>query len=411
MLTLRTKLWRRWHSHAASYGWRVALARLRHALRGGPAPIRLLLIHDGDAYTSEQQAAPFVRHALRLRQQHGLVAQFVRLDKARQFSVQHLRRFDIVGLKFCFKTPGADAAGFTETVAQALRGSTARLVYFDGDDDLNVQWPAVLSLVDQYVKKHAFADKGDYTRRYVGKGNLTDHVSRTYGTSFADDIIPSSGGLDPALLDKIYVGWNIALDDKLQELSERPLQVEQAVRSIDISCRAHVAPTVWTHSMRSAAMTAIERLADRWRVLAPRERVSQEQYYQEMLSSRICVSPFGFGELCWRDFEAMLCGCLLVKPDMSHLRTRPDLFVPHETYVPVRWDYSDLEAQCLPYLQNEALRQRVAMQARKRLLESLQADWFVRAVGEWLKALGVDRDAADTVAELREPQSRLRGSQ
>lgn len=390
MLMLRIKLWRRWHSHPATFGWRLALVRLRCILRGGPEPIRFLLIHDGDAYTSEQQAAPFLRHALPLRRARGLVTQFVSLDRARHLSPERLRKFAIVGLKFCFKTPDGEVSAYTADVAQALKNSQTRLVYFDGDDDLNVQWPAVLARVDQYVKKHAFADKADYARHYIGKGNLTDYVARTYGTSFAEDIIPVSGGLDPALLEKVYVGWNIALDDKIQELSERKLAIDNPPRSIDIACRAHVAQSVWTYPMRHAAMAAIEQMADRWTVRAPRVRVSQEQYYQEMLSSRICVSPFGFGELCWRDFEAMLCGCLLVKPDMSHLRTRPDLFVPHETYVPVRWDYGDLEAQCLPYLHDEARRRRVAMQARQRLLESLRPEWFMRAVDDWLHALGMD---------------------
>ena len=42
-----------------------------------------------------------------------------------------------------------------------------------------------------------------------------------------------------------------------------------------------------------------------------------------MRHSRICISPFGYGEICWRDFEAILCGCLVVKPDMSHVETNP----------------------------------------------------------------------------------------
>jgi len=27
--------------------------------------------------------------------------------------------------------------------------------------------------------------------------------------------------------------------------------------------------------------------------------------------SKICISPFGYGEICWRDFEAIIFGCLL----------------------------------------------------------------------------------------------------
>ena len=53
------------------------------------------------------------------------------------------------------------------------------------------------------------------------------------------------------------------------------------------------------------------------------------------------LSPFGWGELCLRDYEAVLGGALLLKPDMSHLETWPDVFVPHDTYAPFDWDATD----------------------------------------------------------------------
>ena len=31
------------------------------------------------------------------------------------------------------------------------------------------------------------------------------------------------------------------------------------------------------------------------------------------------LSPFGWGEICYRDFEAALNGMLLIKPDMNTL--------------------------------------------------------------------------------------------
>lgn len=387
MTKIFAKLRRLWHSQAVSFPSRLALARARWALLNGPRPIKLLIIHDNSAYTSEQQFAPFLRHALLLRRRYGLVLQLRQLDSVLRWPPQRFARFDIVGLKFSFRMTAVAAVECAERFGKALSGRPTRLVYFDGDDDLNVQWPAVVAAVDLYVKKHMFARNDDYTRRYIGKSNITDYVAHNFGTSFAGDIIPTSGGLEPQLLDKLHLGWNIALDDKLVALSQRALDVEHPERNIDISCRAHVAPTVWTHPMRDAAIRQLETLSSRWRVLAPRERVSQEQYYQEMLSSRLCVSPFGFGELCWRDFEAILCGCLLIKPDIGHLRTRPDLFVPYETYIPVRWDYQDLEAQCLPYLMDEPMRRRIAMEARNRLLNSLKPEWFVGVVGEWLTAL------------------------
>jgi Glycosyl transferases group 1 len=378
-----------WNFHPASFRLRSAYTSFRKLAAGGPRPLRMLLISDGAAHTSEQQFAPLGRHAKLLRDRMGLVAQYRKLPDALSMDERALKRFDIIGLKMLFQTPQAEAERIARHFNEALAGTSGKLVYFDGDDDLNVQWPSLLALVDLYLKKHIFADEQAYLAHYLGKSNLTDHVSRQHGVSFADNIIPSSGGAKQADLAKLHLGWNIALDDKIFDLSRRIDDMPKPARDIDISCRAYVQPSVWTHALRSAVLERMETMSDRFRVLAPRDRVSQEKYYEEMLRSKICVSPFGFGEICWRDFEAILCGCLLVKPDMGHLKTLPDLFVPGVTYVPVRWDYGDLDSQCARYLGDEAERLRIVERARQTLLTSLEPRWFLDQFAAVLGRLGI----------------------
>jgi len=70
--------------------------------------------------------------------------------------------------------------------------------------------------------------------------------------------------------------------------------------------------------------------------------ISPTNYIQELKKVLITLSPFGYGEVCVRDFEAILNGSLLLKPDMSHISTWPDIYIPNETYIPLKWDGSDL---------------------------------------------------------------------
>jgi hypothetical protein len=90
---------------------------------------------------------------------------------------------------------------------------------------------------------------------------------------------------------------------------------------------------------------------------------SQAAYNREVANSRIVLSPFGWGELCLRDYEAVLGGALLLKPDMGHLETWPDVFKPHETYAPFDWDASDLLEVAARYLDDEPGRRRIAQAA------------------------------------------------
>jgi len=69
---------------------------------------------------------------------------------------------------------------------------------------------------------------------------------------------------------------------------------------------------------------------------------SKKRFYQVMLDSKIVLSPWGYGEVCIRDFEAMLTGAVVIKPDMSHLVTNPTVYIPNKTYLPCRQDFSDV---------------------------------------------------------------------
>ena len=54
--------------------------------------------------------------------------------------------------------------------------------------------------------------------------------------------------------------------------------------------------------------------------------------YRAILSgAKIMPSPFGWGELGVRDYETFIFGAALVKPDMAHTETWPNLFVRGQT--------------------------------------------------------------------------------
>jgi hypothetical protein len=71
-------------------------------------------------------------------------------------------------------------------------------------------------------------------------------------------------------------------------------------------------------------------------------RLPLNEYYNRMSNSKIILAPFGFGEIAPRDLEATMFGSVLIKPDMSHLETFPNLYIPYKTYVPCKHDFSDL---------------------------------------------------------------------
>jgi hypothetical protein len=363
------------------------------------AQVRMLLVSDRAAYTSEVQLDPFFDHRSELANELGLVFRHKRLPSVLPRLKESIAGFDIIGLKLGFRTDPHKALEIVQRFS-SLRGD-AKLVYFDGDDDSTVQWPKLLPLVDLYIKKHMFRDHSEYSRTFIGRNNLTEYVARNYGASFEDDMMPASEPVDPRYLDRIVLGWNIGLDKKIVSTYHRPRDIwNQQDRPNDIVLRSQLAE--WLIHLRGNIEPLLANdLPPQYKFIAPTERVTQEQYDKEMHSSKICIAPFGFGELCWRDFEAVLWGCLMMKPDMSHIRTEPDIFVPGETYVPLKWDLSDLVEKCVYYLEHDDERRRITENAYRALEHYYESRQFVQVVGGILEGLGFETAPALATQEAR----------
>ena len=355
--------------------------------RSRPHPLRVLFLSDLRAYLTERQFSPFYCFRGALARRLGFVFRPMRLDPENLPGRSALSEFDIVVFKLNYKTPPADAVRIAADIAAAKRPG-AKLVYFDGNDDICIQWPGILKHVDLYVKRHVFRDRSKYLGRFTGSINLTDYVSRTYGSAAIDGDTSTSEPVRPEDLAKIHCGMSFGMDEIMLELRKK-IAPPAGPRPNDVVCRANV-PDNWMGYLRRPVGPALARMAAAgWKVLTPDQRVPQEVYYEEMASSKSCISPLGYGEICYRDYESAIFGCLLVKPDMSHVEALPDIFRAGETYVPVAWDYSDLEEKLGPVLRDPAAAARMTSAAAAVLDEAHTEDWFIDRVHDMLKKAGI----------------------
>jgi len=96
----------------------------------------------------------------------------------------------------------------------------------------------------------------------------------------------------------------------------------------------------------------------------PTDKISRRQYLNEMANSKICLSPFGLGEITLKDFECFLAGSLLMKPDMSHMNTWPNFYQKDKTYIAHDWDITNLEEKIEWVLDNNEKRVEIAQNAQ-----------------------------------------------
>lgn len=95
---------------------------------------------------------------------------------------------------------------------------------------------------------------------------------------------------------------------------------------------------------RQKCMTWLDQLPKSIKVarLENGEKVPLEQYYDLMRRSKIVIAPFGYGEMAPRDIESAMVGAILIKPDMSHLKSIPNIYASGQGFISCNWDFSDL---------------------------------------------------------------------
>ncbi len=279
-------------------------------------------------------------------------------------------------------------------VVKLVRESSplTKIIFLDFYAPLHIPNPWILDTVDLYIKKQVLSDINQYTSLY--DTNLVEYES-AWDSNFIDPSKLITIDIEK-LNDKLFVGWNFATDPiRIKQFFKSERQLKSANKTIDIHCRM-TAPSdrkTWYTSMRGRAFDAIEKLSqnyeDELNILNENKLIKYNDYIRELINSKLCISPFGYGEVCWRDFEAILAGSLLIKPDMSHLVTKPNIYIPYETYVPINWDYSDLEEKCIYYIENQKERYKITSNARAVWDDFIQEKWII-LLEDLSEKLGLD---------------------
>lgn len=284
----------------------------------------------------------------------------------------------------------ATADGLRVAIEAAREANPARrIVFFDTFDATSTPLLPLLPFVDLYVKSKCLKPLEGYTRPYAGEFIFTEYCANVMGWDLHGWRFGSVAA--ERHLGKIVPGWSYGASRGLRWLarlnriaprsfSRRPIQLHARITAPSRASKE------WYERYRAHAAEVVDGLRSRF-VTTPVSRVSRRAYLLEMRRCKLVFSPFGWGELCLRDYEAVCSGCLLIKPDMSHVATSPDVFEPFRTYVPIKWDLSDLGEACERYLSDERAAAGIAKEAQHRMHAYFERHGFVEDVAKMLRAL------------------------
>ena len=259
-----------------------------------------------------------------------------------------------------------------------LRKNVKKIIYFDTSDSTSILHPKLINYVDVYCKGQILKNLENYKYKYYGNRIFTDYAHRNFGIT--DKNKTFSEKLNKDNLKKIKVYWNAGLMNhsflgKIYSHFYSSLPMQKLLN--------YPKPKTYIkkNQLFFAMTTDYTRNTIAWQrkyalkkiSLKPNlKRVSIFKYYKKLSESKVCLSPFGWGEINYRDFESFTYATLLVKPDMNHLKTWPQLY-NSKNMVSYNWSCNDLKNKINQIEQNEKHFSFIATSAQKNYLNFLNS--------------------------------------
>lgn len=228
------------------------------------------------------------------------------------------------------------------------------LVWADMGDSTGATHFEVLKYVCKYLKGALLKNRKLYLNFHYGSRYFTDYYHRNYQIEDTDpgephlNFIPAEGDLQ-----KVQLSWNQAFinysylgfyyDRVKRKVNSLPyanigsFSPPEGKKSSLLQCRIN------TNYHRNTVAFQRKRIREKLHNRIPTNRINRRKFFTEMKHSRVVLSPFGWGEICYRDFEAIVAGAALLKPNVSHMETWPDLYIENKTCICFDWDLETLE--------------------------------------------------------------------
>ena len=388
-------------------------------------PLRALLLPTTGF--SQGSMYPFTHYADRLKASFGMETTEVVSDDLKE-KIEAIKAFD--GELILFSVPwDFGNEGVLDFVIEANRlKKRAKLVLFDYLDGNESRFWSVMPHIDLYLKQYLHRNMDKYQKRFLGSSEFIQYqvesgrVENSIQSEVWTNLFQSKLGRDQ--YPKVMLGWNFGLwqrmfnlaegnaakvlwakdriDKRLVTLAKQPIdhvreKISGETKPIDVFCRATLYKG-WTKAHRMEVMQSLNELPERYRVISSIKNVGFSEYYREMSKSKIFVSPSGWCEYTPKDYEAMYFRSLLIKPSVEHIDTHPDILFPNETYVPVKWDLSDLREKCQYYLENKEERERITENAHQAFVGYFERDVFLEKMEEILDFLDLSASRSPEIA-------------
>ena len=237
-------------------------------------------------------------------------------------------------------------------------------IWFDHSDNAGNSFFPALRYFDRYLKRQIFKDHSLYRKEFYRRAFFVDYYIRNYNLE-RKGLKPIIDIPDPSYDYKIGLSWNFAFSDyrfssvltqylyKFFRVNTLRFYEPRANRKLLFSTNYNIHRNRKYIYFQRVQLLKFLRKKYKSNPNISLGHVSKKTYLANMRNSKAIFSPFGWGEGCFRDFDVFISGAALIKPNMDHLETWPDIYINNETYIPLSWKIEDWDNQTTEILGDE----------------------------------------------------------
>lgn len=266
-----------------------------------------------------------------------------------------------------------------------IKPKAGRLLWFSERDSAGFTEFEVLPFVDQYLSKHIYKNLEDYNQSFYFNRKYVDYYAKLLDLKREPFHANEPLKKYEEHQHKIGLWWNIAYNNvgllprwrwlaNTYIFNKNPTfptpEISDSASNRDIDLHALFIIKEQRGHVNIQRRFSLQKLKELEKVNMPpiTKRLSLNKYMDFMRRSQCVYSPFGWGEICYRDFASFLTGSCLLKPDLSDIHTWPNIFQANYTYVPIQWDLEDLEEKLEYFLAHHEEREQIAFNGYKEYI-------------------------------------------
>ena len=288
-----------------------------------------------------------------------------------------------------------------------IHNKNKNLYWFDMRDSAGTTQFEVLPYVKKYIKKQFYIDKKIYMNKLEGGRLYTDHYIKNY--KLVDHKPYDQEILNAKYLSKLILGWNLGVCHffdyikfskinyfleffKFKYLNSRDYKMKLPFYEnwSDDKKKYDFFSLMNTNFYRKSVGFQRTKLKEILKNIQNNNkfiegRLSKKNYYKILRSSKVSIGAFGWGEVCYREFEATMCGTAFMTANMDSIETWPNIYHEGETYISYDFDFKNFHEKLQNLISDFELRKKLVKNSNSILHEAhanLGKEYFLKKIYE-----------------------------